>query len=420
MLHDSEDTEEIIERVAALDIGKAELVACIRVPNPDKPGRRAQEITAYSTMTRSLLGLADRLHGLGVTRVVMEATSDYWKPVFYLLEARGLDPWLVNAKDVKHLPGRPKTDKLDAVWLAKVAERRAAARRGPAMDADAAGLPAPRPGQKLRARADAGRLRDRAAARRRRRHQDQTHARASPRTPARAESLPHADFLSLILADEADRRDRTSAQQRARAAKLDPAMHLDTFELDTGAAFDRELWHELCSLRFIQARRSALILGPVGVGKTHLATALGHAAIRRRHTVAFYRADQLLRRLKAARLDNTHEAEMRRLARLDLLILDDLALQAMDPTETTDFYELTVERHRSKATVVTSNRDPSEWIAMMSDPLLAQSAVDRLTATAYELVIDGQSYRRRQRPQRTATEAATDHNPDGDGNDGAP
>jgi transposase len=116
MLHDSEDTEEIIERVAALDIGKAELVACIRVPNPDQPGRRAQEITTYSTMTRSLLGLADRL-------VEMEATSEYWKPVFYLLEARGLDPWLVNAKDVKHLPGRPKTDKLDAVWLAKVAER---------------------------------------------------------------------------------------------------------------------------------------------------------------------------------------------------------------------------------------------------------------------------------------------------------
>jgi transposase len=123
MLHDSEDTEEIIERVAALDIGKAELVACIRVPNPDRPGRRAQEITTYSTMTRSLLGLAERLSELGVTRVVMEATSDYWKPVFYLLEAHGLDPWLVNAKDVKHLPGRPKTDLLDAIWLAKVAER---------------------------------------------------------------------------------------------------------------------------------------------------------------------------------------------------------------------------------------------------------------------------------------------------------
>jgi transposase len=74
-------------------------------------------------MTRSLLVLADRLRELGVTRVVMEATSDYWKPVFYLLEANGFQTWLVNARDVKHLPGRPKTDRLDAVWLCKVAER---------------------------------------------------------------------------------------------------------------------------------------------------------------------------------------------------------------------------------------------------------------------------------------------------------
>jgi transposase len=123
MLEETQDHEELIERVAALDIGKAELVACVRVPSPDTPGKRAQEIATYSTMTRSLLGLADRLRELGVTRVVMEATSDYWKPVFYILEAQELDPWLVNAKDVKHLPGRPKTDKLDAVWLCKVAER---------------------------------------------------------------------------------------------------------------------------------------------------------------------------------------------------------------------------------------------------------------------------------------------------------
>jgi transposase len=119
----TQDNEELIERVAALDIGKAELVCCVRVPDEDHPGRRLQEVAAYSTMTRSLLGMADRLACLGVTRVVMEATADYWKPVFYLLEAAGFETWLVNAKDVKHLPGRPKTDKLDAVWLCKVAER---------------------------------------------------------------------------------------------------------------------------------------------------------------------------------------------------------------------------------------------------------------------------------------------------------
>ena len=123
MLTRTQDNEEIIERVAALDIGKAELVCCVRVPHEDHPGRRLQEVETYSTMTRSLLGMADHLRCLGVTRVVMEATSDYWKPVFYLLEAAGFETWLVNARDVKHLPGRPKTDKLDAVWLCKVAER---------------------------------------------------------------------------------------------------------------------------------------------------------------------------------------------------------------------------------------------------------------------------------------------------------
>ncbi|MGZ8801278.1 MAG: IS110 family transposase [Mycobacterium sp.] len=82
------------------------------MPDPNASGKRLQEVVTYSTMTRSLLGMADRLRQLGVTRVVMEATGDYWKPVFYILEAAGFETWLVNAKDVKHLPGRPKTDLL--------------------------------------------------------------------------------------------------------------------------------------------------------------------------------------------------------------------------------------------------------------------------------------------------------------------
>jgi transposase len=123
VLEEDPQGEEIVARVAALDIGKAELVCCVRVPQEGTSGRRLQEVTTYSTMTRSRLVMADHLRCLGVRRVVMEATLDYWKPVFYLLEAQGLDPWLVNARDVKHLPGRSKTDKLDAVWLCKVAER---------------------------------------------------------------------------------------------------------------------------------------------------------------------------------------------------------------------------------------------------------------------------------------------------------
>jgi hypothetical protein len=123
VLEEMQETEEIIQRVAALDVGKAELTCCVRVPGQGGSDRRLQEVRTYQTMTRWLLVLAERLAELGVTRVVMEATSDYWKGVYYLLEAHGFEVWLVNARDVKHLPGRPKTDTLDAVWLCKLAER---------------------------------------------------------------------------------------------------------------------------------------------------------------------------------------------------------------------------------------------------------------------------------------------------------
>ncbi len=97
----------------------------------------------------------------------------------------------------------------------------------------------------------------------------------------------------------------------------------------------------------------------------------------------------MLRRLRASRLDNSHDAEIRKLLRVDLLIIDDFALQPLDTADTADVYELIVERHRSAATVVTSNREPVEWFGLMADPLLAQSAIDRLQSAAYELNTKG-------------------------------
>lgn len=217
-------------------------------------------------------------------------------------------------------------------------------------------------------------------------------------TLAKQQQLSHAGFLELVLADEATRRDTNSAHLRARAAGLDAGMRLETWDDTAAVRYDHALWNELCSLRFLDGPHGALILGPVGVGKTHLATALGHIAVRRRHTVTMFRADKLFKRLKAARLDNTTDAEMRRLTQIQLLIIDDFALQPLDATETADFYELVVARHRKTSTVITSNREPNEWLALMADPLLAQSAVDRACSTAHELVIEGESYRRRQKP----------------------
>ncbi len=146
--------------------------------------------------------------------------------------------------------------------------------------------------------------------------------------------------------------------------------------------------------------------GPVGVGKTFLATALGHIAIRRGHSAHFDRADVHLKRLKASRLDNSHGTEVRKLLRVDVLILDDFALRSMDQADTAEVYELIVERHRRASTILTSNRDTGEMLAQMADPLLAQYAIDRLHSNAHELVvIDGGSYRRWQRPALDANTA---------------
>jgi DNA replication protein DnaC len=179
-------------------------------------------------------------------------------------------------------------------------------------------------------------------------------------TLARQQQIPHADFLELVLADEVTRRETNSAALRARAAGLDPAMRLDTWDTTAAVRFDQPLWNELTSLRFLDAAHGALVLGPVGVGKTHLATALGHIAVRRRVTVHMTRADKLFKRLKGARLDNSLEAEMRRLAHVQVLIIDDFCLQTLDATETADFYEICVERHQQASTIITSNREPNK------------------------------------------------------------
>jgi len=221
---------------------------------------------------------------------------------------------------------------------------------------------------------------------------------------AKTNKLSHAEFLGVVLADEVARRDTTSASRRARTAGLDPTMTLDRWDPTAQVTYDRAIWDELCSLRFVDSAHNAIVMGPVGVGKTFLVTALGHIAVRRRRSVHFERADHLFKRLRIARLDNSHDVELRKLLRIDVLIIDDFALSSLDHAATADFYETIVERHQRATTIISSNRDPSEWLALMTDPLLAQSAVDRLKSAAYELVVEGESYRDRQKPKITTTD----------------
>jgi DNA replication protein DnaC len=215
---------------------------------------------------------------------------------------------------------------------------------------------------------------------------------------ARQQKMPHQDFFLLVLSDEATRRDGLSASLRAQRGHLEPDMQMERWDATAKVTYDKALLNELVSLRFLEAAAHVTIVGPVGVGKTFIAHALGHIACRRGHSVHAVRADTMLKTLKHARLDHTYEHELRKLLSVDLLIVDDFALDAMDAAESRDAYEILTERHRAGSMVVTSNRGPDEWLATFADPMRAQSAVDRFTNNSYDLVIEGESYRRRLKP----------------------
>jgi DNA replication protein DnaC len=222
---------------------------------------------------------------------------------------------------------------------------------------------------------------------------------------ARPQKMPHQDFLLLVLQDEATRRDAQAASLRAQKAQLDAAHRLENWDETAKVSFDRELLNELASLRFVETNNHVAIVGPVGVGKTFLAHALGHVACRRGYSVLAGQADHMLKTLKQARLLNAYEAELRKLLAVDLLIVDDFALDVMDPQESRDMYEIFNERHRAGSIVVTSTRGPDEWLATFADPMRAQSAVDRFNSNAYDLVIEGESYRSRLKPRPARAQA---------------
>jgi DNA replication protein DnaC len=217
-------------------------------------------------------------------------------------------------------------------------------------------------------------------------------------TLAEKEDTPYEDLLLMLLVDEISRRDSTASIRRAEQAGLEPDMVLERWDKSAKVTYDRRVMNELVSLRFVEDHRNAVVLGPVGVGKTFLANALGHLCCRAGFNVRLLRADALLRWLKQSRMDNSREAVMTELATVDVLIIDDFALEPMSREDSRDIYQLFVERNARLSTVVTSNRDTAEWIATFDDALLAQSAVDRFKNNAFDLVVDGESYRSRLKP----------------------
>lgn len=215
---------------------------------------------------------------------------------------------------------------------------------------------------------------------------------------ARASKLGEQEFLELLLQDEINRREQGSLNRRLDQAGFEEPHTLEDFDWDAPVTFDRDRVRDLFGLGFLERCEDILFLGPVGVGKTLLATAIGHAVCRSGQDVLCLRADAMLKELHQSRADRSTEKVLRRLLAADLLIVDDFGLRRLDAMQSNDMYEVIIGRHKRATTVFTSNRAVEEWIPLFDDPILAQSALDRLAHNAHHVVIEGESYRRRQRP----------------------
>ena len=217
---------------------------------------------------------------------------------------------------------------------------------------------------------------------------------------ARAQQLDYAAFLTLLLADEVQRRDQQALERHLLQAGFEDRVTLETFDWASPVQLDRRQLQHVFTLEFLHQHEHVIFVGPVGVGKTMLAQCLGSASVRAGHSVLFTRTDVLLKELGQARADHTFEKAFRRYLAPDLLILDDFGLHRLSAQQSQDLYELIIERHRRASFAITSNRGVDEWLGLFDDPILGNSALDRLANAAHQVVIEGPSYRAKLAPKR--------------------
>lgn len=218
---------------------------------------------------------------------------------------------------------------------------------------------------------------------------------------AKGSKLTHLEFLELLLADEVERRGHGALARRLQQANVNHDQILERFDWDAKITLDRDRLNSLIGMEWIECRENVILTGPVGVGKTFIANALAHVACRKNKSVIVIKAAQMFKVLYAARADNSLEKELVRLIAPNLLVIDDFGLVRLTPEQSRDFYEIVSERYGRASTIITSNRDITEWVSLFEDSILANSALDRLAHNAHQMVIEGESYRKKKATQRT-------------------
>lgn len=203
----------------------------------------------------------------------------------------------------------------------------------------------------------------------------------------------YLDFLSRLLADEIERRAQKQLALRVRRSLVNTTKTLEGFDFSINPSINRQQILALASGDYLRQKRNVLICGPSGVGKSHLAQALGHEACRQGYDVVFITTHKLLQQLNGGRADGSYQRRLETYLRADLLILDDFGLRALTPPGPEDLYEVIAERYEQGSIVLTSNRAPSEWPDVFGNPLLASAGLDRLAHHAESVVMTGRSFR---------------------------
>ena len=205
--------------------------------------------------------------------------------------------------------------------------------------------------------------------------------------------LSYTDFLAILIQDEVARREQKKFSLRVRRAGFRAQKTLEGFDFSFNLSINQTHIQELATCGFIREKVAVLIAGPCGTGKSHIAQALGHCAVRAGYDVLFTSQTKLLGQLHAARATATLDRRFQTFARVPLLIIDDFGLKPMVPPHDEDFHDLIAERYERNATIVTSNLDFAEWGDAFSNRLLGAATLDRLRHAAYRIVLDGESYR---------------------------
>jgi DNA replication protein DnaC len=226
---------------------------------------------------------------------------------------------------------------------------------------------------------------------------------------AQREQLGYLEFLALILEDEAVRRGQGALARRVARARFEEVKTLADFDFRANPQTPVAVIRDLATLRFLELQESVLICGPVGIGKSHIAQALGFQACQAGYHVRYVKTPRLLADLGGGHADGTFQQRLRAYLAVELLILDDFGLQGLTPLQSENLYQLICERYLRHSTVVVANRPPQEWYSLFSDPVLAEGALDRLVNASHHVLIDGPSYRPRKRPgAATSAEAGGD------------